>query len=162
MLEDRRLDEGNGDERGALVRREGTGLPVRSAAIRPVETDGAALADKVLIDGLEVFAHHGVYPEENKLGQKFIVSATIYCDLRRAGESDDLSCSIDYGAVCHDIQAFLTNNTFKLLERAATALSAHLLDRHPAMLGIRIRIEKPWAPVGLPLRAVGVEIERLR
>lgn len=109
-----------------------------------------------------MFANHGVYEEENKLGQKFVVSATLYCDTRRAGRTDDLDASIDYGAVCHDIDGFLRDHTFKLVERMAESLAEHLLDGYAQLLGVRLRIEKPWAPVGLPLRSVGVEIERLR
>lgn len=161
-MSDKKLAETIDDERGVLARRDGAGLPVRSAAISHVTAEQVAVADKVFIDGLEVFANHGVFPEENKLGQKFVVSATIYCDTRRAGETDDLAASIDYGAVCHDIDAFLRGRTFRLIERAAEALSAYLLDRYPSMLGVRLRIDKPWAPVGLPLKSVGVEIERLR
>ena len=41
---------------------------VRLARVEPGQLE---LADKVLIQGLEVFANHGVYPEENTLGQKF-------------------------------------------------------------------------------------------
>lgn len=33
--------------------------------------------DKIEIKELEVFANHGVYPEENVLGQKFVISATL-------------------------------------------------------------------------------------
>ena len=33
--------------------------------------------DEINIKGLEVFANHGVYPEENKLGQKFVVNAVL-------------------------------------------------------------------------------------
>lgn len=161
-MSEKKLVDSIDDERGVLAKRSGSGLPVRSGAIAHVSAEEAALADKVLIEGLEVFANHGVYPEENALGQKFVVSATLYCDTRRAGETDDLDASIDYGAVCHDIDSYLRAHTFKLIERAAESLAAHLLDRYPLMLGIRLRIEKPWAPVGLPLKSVGVEIERLR
>ena len=31
--------------------------------------------DEIRIEDLEVFANHGVFPEENTLGQKFVVSA---------------------------------------------------------------------------------------
>ena len=41
--------------------------------------------DKIKIEDLEVFANHGVFPEENVLGQKFVVSAVMYTDTRRAG-----------------------------------------------------------------------------
>ena len=34
--------------------------------------------DKIHIKNLEVFAHHGVFPEETVLGQKFVVSMTLY------------------------------------------------------------------------------------
>ena len=38
--------------------------------------------DKIKIEDLEVFANHGVFPEENVLGQKFVVSAVMYTDTR--------------------------------------------------------------------------------
>ena len=45
--------------------------------------------DQIKIEGLEIFANHGVFPEENVLGQKFIVSATLYTDTRKAGKTDE-------------------------------------------------------------------------
>ena len=53
--------------------------------------------DKIKIEDLEVFANHGVFPEENVLGQKFVVSAVMYTDTRRAGLTDELTASIHYG-----------------------------------------------------------------
>ena len=43
--------------------------------------------DKIEIKELEVFANHGVYPEENVLGQKFVISATLF-QLRRSQPHD--------------------------------------------------------------------------
>ena len=56
-------------------------------------------ADKIKIQNLEVFANHGVFPEENVLGQKFVVSAVLYTDTRKAGQTDELTASIHYGEV---------------------------------------------------------------
>lgn len=50
--------------------------------------------DKIKIEDLEVFANHGVFPEENALGQKFLVSAVMYTDTRKAGLTDELTASI--------------------------------------------------------------------
>ena len=47
--------------------------------------------DEIKIRNLEIFANHGVFPEENKLGQKFVVSCTLYLDTRKAGKGDSLS-----------------------------------------------------------------------
>ncbi len=52
--------------------------------------------DKITIQNLEVFARHGVFPEENVLGQKFIVTAVLYTDTRAAGKTDELAASLDY------------------------------------------------------------------
>ena len=116
--------------------------------------------DEIRIEDLEVFANHGVFPEENVLGQKFLVSAVLYTDTRRAGRTDDLTASIHYGEVCAFIDRYLREHTFKLLERAAESLAEELLLNTQNLRKIRIEIKKPWAPVGLPLKTVSVSIER--
>lgn len=116
--------------------------------------------DKIEIRELEIFANHGVYPEENVLGQKFVVSAVMYTDTRPAGRADDLSRSINYGEVSRMITDFVRENTFKLLEAVVENLAEYLLLELPLLQKVNLRIEKPWAPVGLPLKTVAVEIER--
>lgn len=116
--------------------------------------------DNITIKGLEVFANHGVYPEENRLGQKFVVNAVLYVDTRAAGLSDDLDLSVNYGTVCHQITDFLTANTYKLIERAAEELARHILINNPLVHEIDVEIEKPGAPIGLPLETVSVKIHR--
>ncbi|AEB06795.1 dihydroneopterin aldolase [Coriobacterium glomerans PW2] len=150
-----------GEARG-LARRRRPGLSESRAAIVPTAAEQLAGADRIRIDGLEVFAKHGVNPAENELGQKFIVSATLYVSLRRAGCTDDLADTVDYGAVCHTIDMFLRARTCKLIEAAAEGLATELLRAYPALLGVRLAIDKPWAPIGLPLAGVSVEIERTR
>lgn len=147
---------------GAELARRDAGLPATRTALARVTHEDLSRADKIHIDGLEVFANHGVYPEERALGQKFVVSLTLYTSLREAGRTDDLRASIDYGKVCHDVDDYLRDHTFKLIEAAAEGVAARLLSRYDALLGVRVRIEKPWAPIGLPLRTVAVEIERTR
>ena len=108
--------------------------------------------DKIEIKELEIFANHGVYPEENVLGQKFVISATLFTHTRQAGLTDDLSASINYGEVSHMITDFTRNHTFKLLEALAENLAEMLLDSLSGLEQITLKIEKPWAPVGLPLK----------
>ena len=76
-------------------------------------------ADKIKIQNLEVFANHGVFPEENVLGQKFVVSAVLYTDTRKAGQTDELTASIHYGEVSAFIDRYLKEHTFQLLEKVA-------------------------------------------
>lgn len=116
--------------------------------------------DRIHIKDLEIFARHGVFPEENKLGQKFLVSAALYTHTREAGLTDDLTKSIDYGHVSHMIKDYMETHTCKLLEAAAEGLARELLLSIPLLEEVNLEIKKPWAPVGLPLDTVSVEIRR--
>lgn len=154
-------DTSRGEET-TLAQRDRAGLPVARREFAKLDPAALEHADKILIEGLEVFANHGVYPAENELGQKFVVSATLYTSLAHAGTTDDLDASINYGEVCHTIDAYLRAHTFKLIEAAAEATAERLLADYPALIAVRLRIAKPWAPIGLPLSSVAVEIERTR
>ena len=116
--------------------------------------------DEIRIEDLEVFANHGVFPEENTLGQKFVVSAVLFTDTRMAGKTDDLTASIHYGEVSAFITEFLQKNTYQLLERAAEELAEALLLEWDRIERVSLEIKKPWAPVRLPLKTVSVKIER--
>lgn len=116
--------------------------------------------DKITIRGLQVFARHGVYPEENALGQKFVISAVLHTSTRRAGQTDALADSVDYGAVCHRIREVAEGATHRLLERVAEELAQVILAEYPAVRQVELEIEKPWAPIGLPLETVSVAIRR--
>lgn len=116
--------------------------------------------DKIHIKNLEVFANHGVFAEENRLGQKFLISLTMYLDTRTPGKSDNLTTSIDYGEVSSFMTGYMKEHTFKLIEAAAENLCEALLLRYPLFKGVTLELKKPWAPVGLPLETVSVEITR--
>lgn len=116
--------------------------------------------DKIVIKNLEVFGKHGVLPEENRLGQKFLINAILYISTREAGLKDDLTKSIHYGEVSHFISSFMTKYTFQLIETVAEQMARAILLEFPSMEKIRLEILKPWAPIGLPLESVSIEIER--
>ena len=116
--------------------------------------------DKIIIKDLEVFGNHGVLKEENTLGQKFLISAEISLSTRKAGITDALALSVDYGKVCHFINEFMKENTFKLIEAAAEHLVLALFAHFELIQSIKVQIKKPWAPIGLSLDYASVEIER--
>lgn len=116
--------------------------------------------DEIHIENLEFFARHGVFPEETKIGQKFIVSLTMYMNTRKAGKSDNLEVSVDYGAVSHFITDYMKENTFLLIEAAAENLVRELLLHFPLVKGIDLELKKPWAPIGLPVEYASVKISR--
>ena len=80
--------------------------------------------DCIEIKNLEVFANHGVFEEENRLGQKFVVCCDLFVDTRPAGLSDDLELSVHYGDVCKFINDFMGNKTYYLIEAVSRPYSA--------------------------------------
>lgn len=116
--------------------------------------------DQIKIQGLEVYAGHGVFPEENRNGQMFVVDAVLYADLSSAGKTDDLTLSTHYGEVCHLISRYLKGNTFQLIEAAAEHAACEVLLAFPHVKELEITLCKPNAPIGLPFENVAVSIRR--
>ena len=99
------------------------------------------MKDQIKIVNLEIFARHGVFPEENRLGQKFLVSAVLSVDTRKAGKADDLEASVDYGEVCRFMDSYMKAHTYKLLECAAEGLAKELLLRTPHLENVRLEVK---------------------
>lgn len=116
--------------------------------------------DKIKIEKLTIFGKHGVYPEENVLGQKFEVSIVLYTNVRKAGLTDELECSINYGEVCGYVKHLLEEQTYHLIEKMAEKLAESLLLRYPLLEKVDVKVEKPWAPILIPVENVGIEISR--
>lgn len=116
--------------------------------------------DQIKIKDLEVYCNHGVFPEETKLGQKFLVSCTMYLDARKAGTTDCLDASVNYGIISHLIKKEMEEKTFKLIEAVAEHLAETILLFDERIQKVDLEVKKPWAPIGLPLDTVSVNIIR--
>jgi len=115
---------------------------------------------EIKIEELNVYAYHGVYPEENEKGQNFYVNATLTQDTRRAGLADDLNLSTNYGEVCAYITKWMKEHTFKLIESVAEQLAQDMLYEFPLVDFVELEIRKPEAPIPLPFGSVSVHIKR--
>lgn len=116
--------------------------------------------DVITLENLEIRAFHGVLPEEKRLGQKFLLTIDMETDLRAAGISDDLTLSVSYADVAHEVNRVFAGTTYNLIEAAAEQVARHLLLTWPVFSQVTVRVRKPWAPVGLPLEAPSVTIRR--
>ena len=116
--------------------------------------------DEIRIERLEVFAHHGVFAEEQERGQIFHVNAVIYTDIHRAGLEDNLFYTIDYGQICQFITEWMQTNTYQLLEAVAEKLSKAILLKYDNVNAVELEIRKPEAPIPLPFGCVSVKVYR--
>ncbi len=116
--------------------------------------------DQLIIKNLELFAYHGVNPEEKAMGQKFLLDAVLDVDLSLAGETDNLDYAVNYAKLCHDIQDIFGEAKDDLIERAATRIVQHILSHYTPINGVDLTLKKPWAPVHLPIEYPAVRIHR--
>lgn len=116
--------------------------------------------DYIEIKDLSVFGNHGVMPEENVVGQKFLVGVKLYFDMSKAGRSDDLTKTLDYSVICQEIKDFVENNTFKLIEKLAESIADMLLLKYDIIEKVDVSIKKPWAPIHIDLDTVLVNVSR--
>jgi len=120
------------------------------------------MRDRILVRDLQVFARHGLLPEEKTLGQRFAIDITAYLDLAEAGRADELARSVSYVDLIETATATLTENRFDLIEAAVEAVAAALLAGFPTLERVGIELRKPGAPIDAVFAHVGVAIERSR
>ena len=118
--------------------------------------------DRIEIHKLEIFARHGVYQQENDLGQKFYLSAKLYMPVWKAAENDDIREAVNYADVCGDLVRWMQEKYFKLIETAAQHCAYKVLDKYKMISRIILDLEKPSAPMAYHTDTVLVHIERSR
>ena len=116
--------------------------------------------DKIYIRDLEFIGYHGVFEEEKKLGQKFYVSLELITNLRDAGLNDDILKTTHYGEVAKTIEKVFFSKKYDLIETLAEDIAREILLNFNLISKLKLEIKKPWAPVGIPLDNVAVEINR--
>lgn len=118
--------------------------------------------DKIFVHDMEFYGYHGVFPEENKLGQRFKVDLTVELDLKKAGQSDNLEHSVNYGELYELCKRVVEGETYKLVESIAENIAANILAQYNCISRCTVKVIKPDPPIPGHYRAVAVEIVRER
>lgn len=116
--------------------------------------------DKLIMEDIQLYGYHGVLPEENRLGQKFIVSIEAELDLRPAGSTDSLEETINYVEIYEEIKCVVQLTPYRLIEAVAEAIANKLLMIYPEIKQIKVRVKKPNPPFEIYFSGVTVEITR--
>ena len=115
--------------------------------------------DIIFIHELRAEAWIGIYEWEKLRPQTLDVNLEIGLDTHRAGESDNIRDTVDYGKVVERIRADLKDQHFKLLEALAEHISQVILHDFKAQW-VKISVAKSAHIRGVKL--VGVTITRSR
>lgn len=118
--------------------------------------------DAILLEGMQFYAFHGVNPEEQVLGQRFLVDIELATDLQDGGRSDDINQTVSYSAVYRRVREIVTGPPRQLIEAVAEDIAMSLLREFPVELLV-VSVRKPEVPIrDSVLEAAGVRIVRGR
>jgi dihydroneopterin aldolase len=112
--------------------------------------------DYLTIDHLQVSGAHGYFPEERTKEQVFHLSLKVGTHLRRSGQSDALTDTIDYDFLKRIVEETFRLESRYLIESLAETIADRIL-RETSALEVTVCIKKPAAwENGIP----GVSITR--
>ncbi|MGH6674588.1 MAG: dihydroneopterin aldolase [Xanthobacteraceae bacterium] len=120
------------------------------------------MSDAIFVKGLVLHAYHGVMQHEAKVGQTFRLDLTLSIDLAEASRSDKLKHTVSYDLVVKTASEAFRARRYRLVEAAAGAVAAAVLDNFPDVRTVRVTVHKPHAPIAATFDDVGVTIERAR
>jgi dihydroneopterin aldolase len=115
----------------------------------------------IFIEGLEVYGHHGVAPEEKVLGQRFLFDVRLTVEDYPAALTDRVEDAVDYTEVIDLVIDIATTESYSLLERLARVTAEAILKRFPVD-EVWVHVVKPQPPVACSLTGVSAAIELQR
>jgi dihydroneopterin aldolase len=120
------------------------------------------MPDHVFVSNLCVHGRHGVFAEEQRLGQKFFLDIDCEVDMTACAGDDNYETAVCYDGLCRIAQQVSDAGPFRLIESLADRIARTILERHGIVSRVSIRVRKPSAPIVAMVDHVGVEVTRLR
>lgn len=113
----------------------------------------------ITLQNCAFFARHGVFAEEEKLGQRFFVDAELDVTAGKALDDDSIDDTVNYGIAFTVIEEIVTGRRRYLIEALALDVAKELCQRFPQIKRAKITVRKPNAPVPGVLDYVQVSVE---
>jgi len=114
----------------------------------------------IALEGLEFFAYHGVHREEHKIGNRYTVDIEVGFELHKAGETDNLSDTIDYGEL-YEIVKNIMQSPVNLLEHIAQKIIQETQKRFDYILFVKVAVAKHNPPIGGLCKVAKVRMEKI-
>ncbi len=108
----------------------------------------------VEVQGLKVFAHHGVAEQEARVGNVFEVDVKVFFDALEAMRTDRIDLTVSYSDIV-DIVNLEMSRTSMLVEHAVYRIYENIRKRFPFVTGGRIAVYKPQPPLSAELKKAG-------
>jgi dihydroneopterin aldolase len=98
------------------------------------------MADRIRVEGIEFHGFHGVPAAEREIGHRYRVDLEMELDLRAAGQTDDVSATVDYAAAARTIVEIGTGPSVQLVETLAERMARRLLKDFPRVDAVELAV----------------------
>ena len=116
---------------------------------------------RITINGMQFYAFHGCFAEEQVIGTYFRVDVAFETDTSRAQQSDDIADTVSYLEVYQTVKREMAIPSH-LLEHVGDRIGEAILEKYPAVENVRVKVSKLNPPLGGQLESVSVEITKDR
>lgn len=111
------------------------------------------------IEGMEFYAYHGHFKQEQVVGNKFLVNIAIETNCTVAGQSDNLKDALDYQKVYTLIKEEMEQKSF-LLENICKRVLDRLYNEFDTIQKASIKVSKINPPMGGQIEKVSITLSR--
>lgn len=111
----------------------------------------------ISIEGMEFFAYHGCFKEEQLIGTKFNVDIFLTVNTTKAELSDSLQDTVNYQEVFQLVKKEM-ETTSKLLEHVGNRILNGLKNKFPQIEKATLKIRKMNPPLGGKMDFVSVTL----
>ena len=116
------------------------------------------MENKVQLNGIRLYAYHGVLPQERQAGNWFEVDLEVAADFTQAMRDDNLCHTIDYAGLFAVIKVEMQQPS-NLLEHVAGRIITRLVGEYSSISSLRLKIAKQIPPLGSEIKESAVVIE---
>jgi dihydroneopterin aldolase len=120
------------------------------------------VSDRIRIEGIEFYGHHGVSDAERTVGHRYWVDLTVWGDFRTAGLTDNIEDTVSYSRVARLVIEIATGERFALLERLGEVIARAVLEHSPRITEVEVTVGKPQPPAKALIAKASVVLHRTR
>ncbi len=117
--------------------------------------------DRIEVEGIKLFGYHGCLDEEGKIGTDYRVNVTVWGDLSRPAQTDELNDTLDYVIINRIVKQEVGIRS-KLIEHVANRILDRLLAEMPPVQKAEIKLSKLYPPINGDVESVSVVMSRTR
>jgi dihydroneopterin aldolase len=118
--------------------------------------------DRIILNDLGFYGYHGLFSEEARLGQRFLIDLQCGVDLSSPAQTDAIGATVSYADIYDVVKAAFETKRMKLIEAVGQTIVDELFAAFSDINWIIVRVRKPEAPIAMVRGEAAIELHRVR